>query len=277
VFMDSPSSQTKCNTSSGCRRDDSAGARVYTWSMFIARARSLRLAALALLALAVSPALAQQPPPQPRRLDVPATAAWQHAATQIILRPEAAGLRRVDVRDTTSGELDIIADYVNQAEGIVATVYLYRTSVADAALWFDRALTAIRLRPGWGLEAAPPPAVTAFAPPGASVASGLRTAFDVGAPEVRSTALAVAPLGDFLFKIRISSTRLDAAGQAMRIEGLDLGGGGGRRFSMRLLDRGTTSALPSFNRLPPPDQAIAVAFGHRGDTVSVSTGNDPER
>jgi hypothetical protein len=346
--------------------------------MLNSRNRSWRLTAFALLALAVSPALAQQPQ-QPRLLDVPATAAWQHAATQIILRPEAAGLRRVEVRDTTSGELDIIANYANQADGVVASVYLYRTSVPDVALWFDRALTAIRLQPQWGLETAATPAVTAFTRPGASVASGLRTSFDIARPGARSTAVAIAPLGDYLFKVRISSARLDAAaldalmtrfvesmgwpaaaaervatpiepcpeplrlrqarlvrddmsdvlmnlltgvvaedaerpavtycrepganaqhgvyrpdasrnaylialgdagialdvGQAMQIEGL--GGGGGRRFSMRLLDRGTTSALPSFNRLPPPEQAMAVAFGHRGETISVSTDDDNER
>ncbi len=256
---------------------------------------------------------------------------------------------------------------------------MFGTAVADRALWLDRALAAIRLRPGWGLEAAPEPAVTAFAPPGASVASGLRTAFDVGVPEVRSTALAVAPLGDFLIKVRLSSTRLDAAALDARLSrfieaagwpapkagersavpilpcpeplrlrqarqvrddmgdvlmnlltgivversegpppiycrepaadlrhgvyrpdasrnaylialgdggialsvtpGVEIEGVGGnsRRFSMRLLDRGTTSALPSFNRLPPPEQAMAVAFGHRGPTISATTRGGPER
>ncbi|HEV2866397.1 MAG TPA: hypothetical protein VGX37_07765 [Allosphingosinicella sp.] len=347
--------------------------------MSFAVLRNLGLLAVAALALAAQPALAQQGPPQPRTLDVPAASAWQHAATQITLPPQAAGLRRLAVRDSGDAELDVIADYSDEAQGVVATVYLFKTQVPDAALWFDRALETLRLRPGWSLEAPPRPAPTPVTRPGAQAASGLRTAFDVGAPDVRSTALAVAPLSGFLFKVRMSSARLQAAqldalltrfigdlrwptpvaterpavavqpcpeplrlrqarlvrddmgdvlmnlltgivevdadappavycregastlqhgvyrpggsrqaylialadsgvalsvGRGIQIDGI---GGGGRRFSMRLLDRNTTSALPSFNRLPPPEQAIAVAFGHRGDTISVSTEDGPKR
>lgn len=341
--------------------------------------RTLCSAALALLTLAAGQAApAQQAAPQPRSLEVPATASWQHAATQIILPSESAGLRRGTIHDFTADELDIVADYGNEAEGLGATVYLFRTSAPDAALWFDRALTAIRLRPGWGLADTPLSTVAPFVRPGGSVSSGLRTAFDVGTPEVRSTAVALAPLGDFLVKVRMSSTRLDAAAldaQLTRfLEGLrwpspsadettavpivdcpeplrlrqarvvrddsadvlmnlltgivmeraegpppvycrepgadlqhgvyrpdasrnaylialgDSGialsvssgveiegvGGNSRRFSMRLLDRNAMSALPSFNRLPPPEQALAVAFGNRGPTISVTTSDREE-
>lgn len=338
-------------------------------------------AALLLALVVAQPAQAQQA--QPRVLAVPAAAAWQHAATQIILPPRVAGLRRGEIRDSTAEELDVVADYDNAAEGVAGTVYVFRTQTPDAALWFDRALTAIQLRPGWGLEGAAPPAPTGFARPGAPLASGLRASLDVGTPEVRSTALAIAPLGDFLVKVRLSSARLDQAGLdalltrfieglrwpaaaatgeraavaiapcpeplrfrrarvvrsdasdvlmtllssavvaqregpppvycrepgasghgVYRVEGsrdsyllalgdagvalsvgqaLNLGaltgegGGGGRRYSVTLLDRSATSALPSFNRLPPPDQAIALVFGNFGPVVSISTEDRPER
>ncbi|MDQ4088533.1 MAG: hypothetical protein M3177_11085, partial [Pseudomonadota bacterium] len=62
--------------------------------------------------------------------------------------------------------------------------------------------------------------------------------------------------------------------RGVEIEGIT---SGSRRYSMRLLDRDTTSALPSFNRLPPPEQAVAVAFGPRAETISVSTDDDPQR
>ncbi|HKR25104.1 MAG TPA: hypothetical protein VJS15_07585, partial [Allosphingosinicella sp.] len=66
-------------------------------------------------------------------------------------------------------------------------------------------------------------------------------------------------------------------GQALDLGALTGQGGGGRRYSMTLLERSATSALPSFNRLPPPDQAIAVAFGNRGPVISISTEDRPER
>jgi hypothetical protein len=346
--------------------------------MSFALLRNLGLAALALLAAAARPALAQQSAPQPRLLDVPAAAAWQHAATRMILPSRAAGLERAEVRDASDAELDVMAHYVDRTEGVLATVYLFKTQVPDAALWFDRALQAIPLSPGWSVEAAAPPAPVAFARPGASVASGLRTAFAVTAPRFRSTALAVAPLGQFLVKVRISAARLDPAGldallsrflgdlgwpaagaeraatpiqdcaeplrlrqarvvrddmddvlmnlltgivetdvdrpppaycrepgaglqhgvyrpggsrhaylvalgdsgialsvsRGVEIEGIT---NGSRRYSMRLLERTATSALPSFSRLPPPEQAVAVAFGSRGETISVSTDDDSRR
>ena len=339
----------------------------------------MRFGALFLLLLAfAAPAWAQQD--QPRTLAVGPNQSWQHAATGMILPSRSAGLTRGEIRDSTAEELDVVADYENRDEAVWATIYLYRTQVSDVPLWFDRALATIMSRSEYGLATQAAPVPTAFARPGASIASGFRVALDVGRPEIGSTAVALAPLGDgFLLKIRLSSSRLDGAaldalmsrfieglrwpiatgaeraavpiqpcpapplrfrqarivrgdpanvlmdllggvvvarnegpppvycrepagtadygvyrpggaadaylvavadagialsvGRAISIEGLSVGGGG-RRYSMMMLDRDSTSALPSFNRLPPPAQAMAVAFGDRGPTISVST-NDP--
>jgi len=338
-------------------------------------------AAILSLALLLAPApLAAageaQQPQQPRRLEVPATAAWQHAATEMILPARSAGLERGEISDLGDDEMDVVAQY-RGGEGVVATVYLFRTSVPDVALWFDRAATAIASSPQYGSPAAALAAPSPFARPGAPAPSGLRLALDLGAGELRSTALAVAPLGAHLLKIRISSTRLDSAGidalLTRFIEGLrwpavakaeraaapiqpcpeplrlrnarvvratmgdalmdaltgiavesaateqapafcrepgatqqygvyrpgasreaylialndagialsvgqaidlaELSGGrrGRRRISMTLLGRNMTSVLPSFDRLPPPAQAVAVAFSGRGPGISVTT------
>ena len=68
------------------------------------------------------------------------------------------------------------------------------------------------------------------------------------------------------------------AGRALRLAPaltLDLfasGGSSGRRVAMTLLEHDRTSVLPSFNRLPSPDQAMAVAFsGQPRETISVTT------
>ena len=344
----------------------------------LARRALLCTALIIFLGAGPQPIRAQQA--QLRTLSVPANAAWQHAETGMILPAHVAGLTRGAIRDSTDNEMDVIADYVDDANGLVGTVYLYRTMTPEVALWFDRAATVIQLRPGWHLENAPLPTPTAFARPGATIASGLRAAIDVNVPEVRSTALAIAPLGaNWLLKVRLSSASLDRAGLDERltafIQGLrwpaegapgrvavpilactsplrlrtarvvhtdmtgnlmdavggvmvaehpgaapvycrepgatieqgvyrpggstesylialgdsgmafslasaiDLsaimgGSSGGNRIAMTLLGRNGSSVYPSFNRLPPPEQAMEVAR-RTGSTISVTTGNPP--
>ena len=165
--------------------------------------------ALALCAIA-APAQVHAQAAQQRTLEVPAQSAWQHALTSMILPPQAGGLTRSQVADLGAEELDILAQYAGP-DGTVATVYLFRTGVPDVALWFDRAAFAISVSPQYGLAGAALPAPTPFMRPGATIASGLRVALDLNAASLRSTALAVAPLGSHLLKIRLSSGGLDRA------------------------------------------------------------------
>jgi len=338
----------------------------------------LKLGVFFLLLLALpAPVPAQT---QPRVLDVPAAAAWRHARTQLILPPAIDGLTRTEIRDLGTDELDVVAGYENRDEGIVATVYLYETGAPDVPLWFDRALTGLMARPELGLAGAPPPSPAAFARPGAATPSGLRAAIDLAAPGTGSTALAIAPLGSFQLKVRISAARLDRAaldarltrfiegvrwpaeaarpapaavpvepcpaplqlrnarllrtemadalmgavigsvdftdesgnrppppvycrepgatpawgvyrpnaatdaylialndagiaysvGEQLNLAALTGQGSGGRRFALTLLARNTTGVVASFNRAPPPEQALSVAQ-RSGPTILVST------
>jgi hypothetical protein len=341
------------------------------------------LAAAFILASAAIPAGAAAQAPQPARqaqgrvLAVPAGSSWQHAETQMILPPQVAGLTRGEIRDSGRAEMDVMASY--GGTGVFATVYLFRTGLPDAALWYDRAAAAITFQPEYGLGGAALPPPTPFARPGAAVASGLRTATDLaGGGPPRSTAVAVAPLaGGHLVKIRISAQSLDRAaldallgrfieglrwpepapgeqaavpiapcpaplrfrsarvlrpdmaetlmdaltsasaslpdadrgpivycreagsgrqygvyrpnasrtayvvalgdagialslGQAISLD-LANGGGGRSRVGMKLLERDSTGVLLSFNRLPPPAQAVSVAMSGQGSGISVST------
>ncbi|HEY0013753.1 MAG TPA: hypothetical protein VGB79_12980 [Allosphingosinicella sp.] len=324
-------------------------------------------------------AQAQAPAPQARGrvLAVPARSSWQHAETQMILPPQVAGLARGEIKDLGRAEMDVLASY-GGTDGVFVTVYLFRTGLPDAALWYDRAAAVISFQPEYGLAGAALPAPTAFVRPGAAVASGLRTATDLSGGPLRSTAVAVAPLGgNHLLKIRISAQSLDRAaldallgrvieglrwpapapderaavpigacaeplrlrnarvlrpdmteslidaltgvaaaqpdpdrrptvycreagsglqygvyrpnasrtsyvialgdagialslGRAISLEALT-GGGGRSRVGMTLLERASTSVLLSFNRLPPPAQAVSVAMSGQGSGISVST------
>jgi len=301
----------------------------------------------------------------PRTLDVPAANAWQHAETRIILPPRVGGLVRTGIGDNTPDEQDVFVTYSDRDEQMIALVYVYRTGAGDLPLWFDRTLATILL-PQTGATA---PAIAGFTRPGASVASGLRAAMTDNVAGMRSTAVAIAPLGpSWLIKIRLGSARLDPAAldarltafaaalrwpaetgtaraavpvapcptplrlrtaRIVRTDGAEvlmdavlgsvepegepgpppvycrepgattnrgvyrpdaatngylialhdagiavgvgdvsglsalLGQGNRRRFSVTLLGRDSRSSYPSFDRLPPPDQALALVTGGR--------------
>jgi hypothetical protein len=324
------------------------------------------------------PGASQPPPSAPaaaspeglRTLAVPADAPWRHAATGMTLPARVGGFARRHVRDSTEAEFDVVATYVDRDEGIIALVYLYRTMTPDVPVWFDRALAQVVLPTGQ-----PWPAIAGFTRPGATAASGLRTALNDNVPGIRSTAIAIAPLGPWLVKVRLGSRTLEPAALAERLDafvaaltwpaqtgtaraavpvqpcptplrlqqarvvntrtedmlldsalataapargdvgpppvycrepgatvergvyrpgaatdayliamddaGIALGvgdatglsaliGNSNRRphFPMILLERNSSSTLPSFDRLPPPDQALAVA---RSSTPTMTT------
>ncbi|HEX8193108.1 MAG TPA: hypothetical protein VF552_09425 [Allosphingosinicella sp.] len=176
----------------------------------------IRLSAAAIVlawaAVPVAAAAAQAPQPAPqvqgRVLAVPARSSWQHAETQMILPPRVAGLNRGEIRDSGEAEMDVMASY--GGTGVFVTLYLFRTGLPDAALWYDRAADTISYQPEYGLAGAPLPAPTAFVRPAAAAASGLRTATDLPGGPLRSTGIAIAPLGgNHLLKIRMSAQTLD--------------------------------------------------------------------
>lgn len=121
------------------------------------------------------------------------------------------------LRDTTTNERDVSAEYEDVSAGVTATMYVYKTQLPDASLWFDRSLETIRLLPMWKLGDRPRPAMQSFTLPGSMVASGLIGGFDVDASGVSGTALAVAPLDGWMVKVRLSSSRLDGAASVQRL------------------------------------------------------------
>lgn len=151
---------------------------------------------------------------EPRSLTVPATAGWGHAGTGMTLPPRVGGLVRSGIRDSSQDESDVVTTYADRDEQMIALVYVYRIGAGDLPVWFDRQVAAIML-PQAGAAA---PAIAGFSRPGASVASGLRAAMADNVAGMRSTAVAIAPLGDgWLVKIRMGSARLEPAALAERL------------------------------------------------------------
>jgi len=173
------------------------------------------LASLALAGLAV-PAAAQ---PQMRTLSVAADAPWRHERTGVTLPPQLADLRRVSVHDATRSELDVNLGY-RGSDGTVATLYLFRTSLPELSIWFDRAVTTMMYSPRTGLSGAQPPQAVAIMPSG-SARAGLMATSDMSARGFRSTGLALLPLADnFFLKIRLTSPTEDSAQLRERLQRL---------------------------------------------------------
>ncbi|HZG08615.1 MAG TPA: hypothetical protein VEZ70_06525 [Allosphingosinicella sp.] len=287
-----------------------------------------------------------------------------------------AGLRRGPILDATEAELDISSRYAVADGSLVATFYVFRPGLQATALWFDRAAATMALNPRFGIPAEVAlPVPMPFAPVEGGPETGLRMVAAADGREFTSTGLAVARVGDFLVKVRITARRLPpealdakltevlraigwpsiakpatairpmeeckaplklrkakavrddlaqvlvsamlplavkgetgvepaycrepgarAPWQVYRLDGSTksyvvgfgdsgtalslaptlglpgLGSSGDAAVSMTLLQHETASVMASFNRLPPPEQAVSTAFGGKGRIrVSISS------
>ncbi|WP_238560177.1 hypothetical protein [Sphingomonas sp. Mn802worker] len=153
-----------------------------------------------------------------RDLPVPASKGWQHAQSGIILMPVLAGLTRTELSDATAGEFDVTARYEAADKSVITTLFLFHPAAGDAALWFDRARTALETSdalPGMSPASATP---VAFAAPGATAASSLRQVYASPGGQFRSTALAVVPVGGWLVVLRMTAPVMTAAQLSERMD-----------------------------------------------------------
>ncbi|MEH3038564.1 MAG: hypothetical protein PGN21_00630 [Sphingomonas paucimobilis] len=127
---------------------------------------------------------------------------------------ELDGMKRVDVRQLGDDELDVFAVYQSGPDAI--TVYVYRTLAGSVPVWFDRARASVEQRREM-FGNVTPVVPTAFAPPGQTTTSGLMAGWTLNKAPYRGTALAILPVGEWLVKVRYSSSKMDGAAVAARI------------------------------------------------------------
>ncbi|MFD1035204.1 hypothetical protein ACFQ15_11120 [Sphingomonas hankookensis] len=127
---------------------------------------------------------------------------------------ELDGMRRVDVRQLGDNELDVFAVYQDGPDAI--TVYVYRSLTGSVPVWFDRARASVEQRREMFGNVVPV-VPTAFTPPGQSTASGLMAGWTLNKAPYRGTALAILPVGEWLVKVRYSSSKMDGPAVAARI------------------------------------------------------------
>lgn len=162
--------------------------------------RSMTMAALLVFA---GPALAQD--------------AWRHAQSGIIVPGTVGEMRRGEPRDLSDGAgLDVMSQYGTESEPV--TLYIYRSAYPNPALWFERTRLAMNTNVGAeGTEAAPRP----FTLGSGTAPNGLREEIELPAGgRFRTTAVAIAQLDEWIVKARITSSSLDRAGIAARMDAL---------------------------------------------------------
>lgn len=143
---------------------------------------------------------------------------WVHAGTGISIDRASGDLSLVQEQDRSGGaNADNILQFGSGNEP--ATVYLYRSSFPNPALWFPmtRAAMVINMHGLPPSQSDPIPLKVG----GASAPNGLRWVTPL--PEsarARATGVAIIQVGEWILKLRITSGTLDAAGVARRLDTL---------------------------------------------------------
>lgn len=145
---------------------------------------------------------------------VPATAQWQHARSGIALPDTVGDMRKGAERNIAEDGSDTFVQYGTDDEPV--TLYVYRASHPNPALWFDRTLAAIAANVGTFTAPAPRPFTLGAGP----TPNGLRAEFALTGRQWKSTAVAIAQHGEWLIKARVTSPTLDPAGAATRLDAL---------------------------------------------------------
>lgn len=147
----------------------------------------------------------------------PAQAAelWTHPASGIAL-PERFGSQRIAQKQDLGTPQDSVVNYEAEAGVESTTIYIFRASVPNVPLWFERALSVVEGQIPLDLfamgETEP---VQAF---GSQAPVGLQRIYATETPgPFKSTSMTVAQADPWLVKIRASSATLDRAGLKARI------------------------------------------------------------
>lgn len=146
-----------------------------------------------------------------RDLPVAVDKGWLHAASGTVLMSTIAGQTRTGLSDATNGEFDVTAQYQAADGSVVTSLFLFRPALHDVAIWFDRSRTALETNAVMANMSPATPQPIAFAAPGAVAATSLKQVYGNPSGPIRSTALAMVPVGSWLMGIRMSAPNLSAA------------------------------------------------------------------
>lgn len=176
----------------------------------------VRLLACAVSIACAAPTSAQTNPPP---LEMPAGKPVLHPHSGVTLPARLSGLERTGAREYAAPQLDVLFTYKDQDGEEELSVYIYRVTTGSPSVWFEQAVRPISDRPAFR-RMTDVDLPLGFALPGQRLATGMRAAWAVSDSQVKSTVLALVPIGDWLVKFRHSSTTLDAATLTRRLDAM---------------------------------------------------------
>jgi len=141
---------------------------------------------------------------------------WRHAPSGIAIAELPDGFHVGAESDGRRDGSDVVLQLGDANDAV--TLYVYRSAFPNPALWFERTRLAMRVNVGAPVDNVAP---RSFTLGNASAPNGLRE--EIAIPpgnRFRSTAVAMAQNGEWMIKLRITSTTLDLAGITARMDGL---------------------------------------------------------
>ena len=137
---------------------------------------------------------------------------WRHQDSGISLPRSIGGMNLSREQDASGGGgHDVILRYAQGEDPI--TVSVYRASYPNAAIWFERVRIAMNMLAGAAGQAANP---RTFTLGGGQAPNGLRE--EIALPAGGATGVAIAQAGEWLVKVRITSSTLSSAALAERMD-----------------------------------------------------------
>lgn len=141
---------------------------------------------------------------------------WTHPASGASF-PEIFEAQSLVERRDLGTPNDSVVNYEAATGTESTTLYIFKASVPNARLWFDRAMPVVASQiPMAIFEAGPVERVAAFGSRSPSAVRQIFVARQAG--PFKSTALVVAQSGPWIIKVRATSAILDGAGLAARID-----------------------------------------------------------
>lgn len=136
---------------------------------------------------------------------------WKHNETKIKLPGSSAGFVLREATDNTDSQSDVMVQYGNDSGRSFATVYIFRAGLPDVSIWADRSELSMQANAGvYGKFDTAGRRWSRFTPYFGGDNSAIRLIYPVSGKSATSTGLIVAPYGNWLIKIRITSAFFNA-------------------------------------------------------------------
>lgn len=151
-------------------------------------------------------------------LAVPAQAQdmWQHAESGVSVPRRIGEMRFQNESDASGGRGQDVAVQLGGGDTPV-TLYVYRAAYPNPALWFERTRLAMGVNVGAPTDRVAPMGITVG---NASAPNALREDIAITGGRYKATSVAIVQAGEWIVKARISSTTLDLASVAARMDAL---------------------------------------------------------